>query len=175
MKSQEMIPLLAATLLTGACARDGGGVDTRSQALEEAPPEERAPEPIEIVGEAGPEPNPADMDADGVPADVDLDDLEETIGAVLPERVCDGIDQDGDGHDACPVDEDGDGVAAERDCDDLDRHVSPLAREVWCDGLDQNCNGVDDCDRDGDGLRDTDDPEPDIADAEPAVVVRDEP
>lgn len=173
MKGYEILSLLAA-LSVLACRQDGV-VDTRTQALELASVEEPAPEPIEVVGEAGPEPDPGDMDGDGVPAEVDLDDLEETIGAVLPERLCDGIDQDGDGGDACPVDEDADGVRAERDCDDLDARVSPVAREVWCDGVDQNCNGVDDCDRDGDGLRDTDDPEPDIAAAEPAVVVRDEP
>lgn len=138
----------------GAAAADEGVV------ADEAAPAEHG---VGVGGWAG---DPDDMDRDGVPADVDLDDHEELVGRTLPEVECNGFDEDGDGLDSCPVDHDGDGVRAALDCDDLDGLVSPNAQEIWCNGVDENCNGVDDCDRDADGIRDTDDAEPDL----PAVA-----
>lgn len=109
--------------------------------------------------------DPGDLDQDGVPAEADVDDFNELVGAPRPEILCDGVDQDGDLADPCSVDVDLDGAVGEGDCDDLDPAIGPHAREIWCNGRDENCNGTDDCDRDGDGLRDVDDPAPDDGDA----------
>lgn len=103
-----------------------------------------------------------DLDADGVLADVDPDDENGLVPGL--EVPCNGVDEDGDGIDACPPDADGDGVRADLDCDDGDPGVSPIAPDIHCDGIDENCNGFDECDRDADGALDQDDPDPDDPD-----------
>ncbi|MBI5160422.1 MAG: putative metal-binding motif-containing protein [Micrococcales bacterium] len=107
-----------------------------------------------------------DMDGDGFPAASDPDDADPRAFPLGPEVSCDGVDQDGDGLDACAADLDGDGVRADQDCDDANPEITPLAPEVRCNGEDENCDGADDCDRDGDGYLDRDDFAPD----DPAVT-----
>ena len=171
----HVISLVAAVL--ASCAADPDLPSSREEALEaaasnsavvEVDPTPGAIASFELHGGAplwaG---DPDDRDADGVPAAVDLNDLDDSIGALETEVPCDGIDQDGDLVDPCPPDVDGDGVRSDHDCDDLDAAVSPLAPEIRCDGLDQNCDGFDDCDRDGDGALDRDDPDPDDPDVTP--------
>jgi hypothetical protein len=170
MNETKKVELILLSLL-GACADPAPPAPPiRHEALELAREEAIDVEPVGQVdgeGEIRGARDPNDLDRDGVPAEADLDDLDELIGRQLPEIPCDGIDQDGDFADACEVDVDGDGAAGDWDCDDLDPEIGPGAREVRCNGEDENCNGADDCDRDGDGLRDVDDPGPD----DPAVAM----
>ncbi len=80
-----------------------------------------------------------DADGDSVPADVDCDDADATVGAP-PVRY---VDADGDGYggvesvEVCPS------VAGyadtSTDCDDSNADVHPDAAEV-CNGIDDNCN-----------------------------------
>ncbi len=70
-------------------------------------------------------------------------------------QVCDGIDNNCDGHLLDDeVDEDGDGwMICEGDCDDTNPLIYPGAREL-CDGFDNNCTGelhYQERDHDGDG------------------------
>jgi hypothetical protein len=158
-----------------ACTTPSPGASRHRQGLEiddADPPAVEAP--IAVVGEAGWGGDPTDLDRDGVPVGLDLDDQDELAGATVGEIPCNGLDEDGDLADACPVDADGDGVSSDLDCDDLDGRVSPLAPEIRCNDADENCDGLDDCDRDGDGFLDRSDPAPDdpavgppIADADP--------
>ena len=115
--------------------------------------------------------NPDDLDGDGVSVAVDLDDTDDSIGALESEIPCDGRDQDGDGLDICSPDVDGDGARSDHDCDDLDAAIGPLAPEIRCNGLDENCDGVDDCDRDGDGVLDREDPDADDPGVLPPVEI----
>lgn len=104
-----------------------------------------------------------DLDGDGVVAENDMDDENRVLPAAF-EVPCNGVDDDGDGLDACSPDLDGDGVRADLDCDDGDSGTSPLAPDLHCNGVDENCNGFDECDRDEDGTLDRDDPDPDDPD-----------
>jgi len=123
-----------------------------------------------------------DADIDGVRADTDCDDLDESIYPGAPE-VCDAVDSDCDGSlvddfedldgDGVPncidPDADGDGYDASADCDDLSGDSYPGASES-CDSVDSDCDGslidgfsdsdedgLPDCvddDTDGDGMAD---------------------
>jgi len=105
--------------------------------------------------------------------DTDFDDGEATAYPGAPEIAADGIDQDGDGGDACYEDADGDGYGAtttvassDLDCDDAgestdssdlddsDGSTYPGAPEIPGDGIDQDGDGGDDCyvDSDADGF-----------------------
>lgn len=92
---------------------------------------------------------------------VDVITLPDAEPGPPPEIPCDGIDQDGNGHDLCDIDSDGDEVPDHLDCEPDDPTVNRLEVEIFCDGKDQNCNGFDDCDSDGDGYFDRIDCDPD--------------
>ena len=107
-----------------------------------------------------------DRDGDGVPADQDCNDDDDTI-STAPTWYFDG-DKDGHGDPGAPV------SACDRaagyadvgdDCDDTDSGVYPGAADV-CDGRDEDCSGVaDDTDGDVDGwpiCADCDDADPDV-------------
>ena len=101
-----------------------------------------------------------DADSDGVYANEDCDDLNNSVFPGNTEVPYNGVDDDCD--EGTPDDDlDGDGFGAESDCDDDDALVNPDATEV-CDDVDNDCNGeVDDSagdlwydDDDGDGFGD---------------------
>ena len=72
--------------------------------------------------------------------DGDCDDGNAAVHPGAPE-ICDGKDNNCDGHVDEGFDTDGDGYAiCEGDCDDNDASVYPGAPEV-CDDKDNNCNG----------------------------------
>jgi len=110
-----------------------------------------------------------DVDVDGQPDCLDLDDDADTI--LDDADNCplhwnpyqDDLDQDGQG-DLCDPDRDGDGVAfADGDCNDWNVAIYPGAAEA-CNGVDDNCNEqVDEGfpNLDGDGLADCLDPDRD--------------
>jgi hypothetical protein len=125
---------------------------------------------------------------------VDPDENDPTRHACAPEIPYDGIDQSGDGYDACDLDRDGfaaeacrdspdpgwrvldfDGVEIPRDCDDTNANVFPGGDEGnpdaggIPDGEDNDCNGVVDdpyLDLDGDGFTEV---EGDCRDADPEL------
>lgn len=167
MRCSRKLILALLPLVVGCADADGPGARAHREALARDPEAAVVTEvavvgapQVDGIGEERSSARPDDLDRDGVPAESDLDDFDELVGAELYEIPCDGSDQDGDLADVCLVDVDGDGVPGDYDCDDLDADVSPDAREIRCNGEDENCNGVDDCDQDGDGLRDVDDPAP---------------
>ena len=130
-----------------------------------------------------PEPVVGDLDGDGVPSDLDCDDLDPTAFPGAQETPDDGVDQDCDGTDAatCFYDGDGDGYGwpgtfvdgdgdctddendAEvgTDCDDSSADIHPGGEEIPDDGFDQDCSGADrvtcylDLDEDGWGGADS--------------------
>jgi hypothetical protein len=95
-------------------------------------------------------------------SDDDSDSGADTDDSAVPEEVCDGIDNDGDGRIDEDFDQDGDGylVATPEcealgnpvDCNDGAASIHPGAIDV-CDGIDNDCSGsIDDAvDFDGDG------------------------
>ena len=95
---------------------------------------------------------PAETTEDTAPAPgPDTADTADT--APLPEEVCDGEDNDGDGLIDEGFDGDSDGVTTcAGDCDDADPFIHPDAADV-CDGIDNDCSGAidEDFDADGDG------------------------
>lgn len=123
---------------------------------------------------------------------IDADESDPNRHPCAPEVAYDGIDQSGDGYDACDLDLDGfasdtcldgpdpgwrvrdyDGNPLERDCDDANDNVFPGGDEGdpdaggIPDGADNDCNGlVDDpyLDLDGDGFTES---EGDCRDADP--------
>lgn len=125
---------------------------------------------------------------------VDPDENDDTRHACAPEIPYDGIDQSGDGYDACDLDRDGfasvdcpnspdpgwrvanfNGDLLPRDCDDTNDKVFPGGDEGdpeqggIPDGEDNDCNGVIDdpyLDLDGDGFTEA---EGDCLDADPEV------
>ena len=109
-----------------------------------------------------------DVDGDGVPAGIDCNDDDATVGAASAE-VCDGVDNDCDGL----VDEDvcGDPCQSDDDCDDDDACTVDTCSSGECSytGLtrvDMDGDGlIDDCDddTDGDGVPDADDCDPNDA------------
>ena len=114
----------------------------------------------------------SDLDCDDAGESTDSSDLDDSDGSTYPgapEIAGDGIDQDGDGGDACYADSDGDGYGTtttltsadmdcsdtresglSTDCDDSDPSAYPGATEAWYDGTDQDCDGWSDYDQDGD-------------------------
>jgi hypothetical protein len=75
-----------------------------------------------------------DADHDGIPTDVDCNDTDATVHPGASETLCDGVDQNCDGHDSC--DSDHDGVLDEVDCDPSDArkrlecHTAPAGRAL---------------------------------------------
>ncbi len=85
---------------------------------------------------------PADLDGDGVPADLDCDDADPNNFPGNTE-VCDGADNDCDGVlFSGEVDADGDAyLVCAGDCDDTRATAYPGAIEI-CNGYDDDCDGV---------------------------------
>lgn len=85
----------------------------------------------------------------------DCDDANPSVTPFVPERACDGVDDDCDGHiDERSGDSDRDGFFAfdcvgPRDCYDAADFIHPGAAES-CDGIDGDCDGIRE-DLDGDG------------------------
>ncbi len=105
-----------------------------------------------------------DLDGDGIAADVDCNDLDESIGAPRA-WVADG-DGDGWGGEGaetktqCDRPTEGNWAIRVGDCDDGDPGISPGAEET-CNGVDDDCDGFIDegtelYDDDGDGLAEID-------------------
>ena len=113
-------------------------------------------------------PSKTDLDGDGIAADVDCNDLDESIGAPRA-WVADG-DGDGWGGEGaetktqCDRPTEGNWAIRVGDCDDGDPGISPGAEET-CNGVDDDCDGFEDentdkgvwfADVDGDGFGDPD-------------------
>jgi len=107
------------------------------------------------AGSAAPNNNPPydcnDLDGDGYTPPSDCNDSDPNIHPGQKE-VCNGIDDDCDGHADNGYDNDGDGWSTcMGDCDDGHSDTYPGAPETPYDGVDQNCDGhdLDDIDQDG--------------------------
>ena len=123
---------------------------------------------------------PVDEDGDGVNADIDCDDNDNTVYPGAPE-ICDGKDNDCNSivDEGLPfitnyLDADGDGFGDPNeqkfycevlsgyatnndDCDDSNPEINPGANEITYNGLDDDCNSFtpdDDLDEDGYGIAD---------------------
>ena len=98
-----------------------------------------------------------DADEDGVGANADCDDEDDSLLSTENDQDCDGIltqdDCDDQNAESTSVSEDTDcdGIISAEDCNDEDNTVYPGATEIWYDGIDQNCDGLSDFDQDGDG------------------------
>lgn len=108
---------------------------------------------IGCTGNAPPEvdnePMNTDSDQDGILADDDCDDFNNTLGAMSSDADCDGvltIDDCNDTDASMPNDDaDCDGALTTDDCDDTDSTLGDVSSDADCDGI----LTVDDCD-DGD-------------------------